>query len=312
MSDFSITSDIVDLPRGAWAKGHRLYILWRGRPVISLTQGDYRAYLHPVYTPAGYALTTESPPDHPHHNAIWLAADRVHCRLPFSVDTFEEAVYNFYVNETFQGRAPGRIISMSVDHDIVSETHLKIRQMLHWQGPPEWAAPEGRTLIHETRTIDIHPDDIAHVFDLRSSLSATEWDLTIGPVRHAYFGIRMTEALRGTQGAVYTDGGGRIGAAAITGETAGWIDCFGLVTQDHTAGIAVFRPPDVEPYPWQVADYGTITINPFGTGGCSLSREETIEQAIRIVTHDGDVNEAGVAERYNAFVSGKISPDNVI
>ena len=303
MTAFNITPDIFDLPRGACAKGHRLNITWNGRSVVSLTQGAFRSYLHPVYSPAGFALTAESPPDHPHHNAIWVAADRVHCRLPFSVDSFEDAVYNFYVNETFQGRAPGRIVSVAIDHNIVSDTHLRLRQKLHWQGPPEWAAPDGRVLAHELRTIDIYPDRMAHVIDVSSRLMATEWDLTIGPARHAYFGVRMVETLRSSQGAVYSEAKGRTGAAEITGKKAGWIDCSGPVIPGHTAGIAVFQPPDVDPYPWQVADYGTMTINPFGTRGSSISPNDHTDQTIRIVLHDGDAGTAGIDDRYKEFVS---------
>lgn len=99
------------------------------------------------------------------------------------------------------------------------------------------------------------------------------------------------------------DGNGRTGAAEITGNTAGWIDCSGPVIPDHAAGIAVFQAPDIDPYPWQVADYGTITINPFGTRGCPISRNEHTDQTIRIVVHDGDAESVGIDDLYKAFVS---------
>ena len=75
MQYFSIDSDAISLPRGAWAKAHRLNVSWNGRPIAALSQGEYRAYLFPVYTPAGFAMTSESPIDHPHQQ---LALDR--CR----------------------------------------------------------------------------------------------------------------------------------------------------------------------------------------------------------------------------------------
>ena len=102
MQFFSIDSDAISLPRGAWAKAHRLNVSWHGRPIAALSQGEYRAYLFPVYTPAGFAVTSESPIDHPHHNSLWIGADHFHCHLPFSTNAYEEATYNFYVNDTFQ------------------------------------------------------------------------------------------------------------------------------------------------------------------------------------------------------------------
>ena len=49
-----------------------------------------------------------------------------------------------------------------------------------------------------TRTIDILPDKTAHIIDVSSRLMAIEWDLTIGPTRHAYFGVRLVETVHGS------------------------------------------------------------------------------------------------------------------
>ena len=95
MQFFSVSDEVVSLPKGAWAKSHRINIYWRGRHITSLSQGKYRAYLFPVYTPQGFAVTTESPIDHPHHNSIWIGTDHLHCHLPFSNQDYEEATYNF-------------------------------------------------------------------------------------------------------------------------------------------------------------------------------------------------------------------------
>ena len=84
MQFFSVSDEVVSLPKGAWAKSHRINIYWQGRHITSLSQGKYRAYLFPVYTPQGFAVTTASPIDHPHHNSIWIGTAHLHCHLPFS------------------------------------------------------------------------------------------------------------------------------------------------------------------------------------------------------------------------------------
>ena len=157
LQNFSLEGDQVALPKGAWAQSHRLNVRWRGRDLTALSQGAFRAYLFPVYTPAGFAVTSESPLDHPHHNSLWIGADHVNCYLPFAGGALEEANYNFYVNDIFQGRAPGRILGVDVEAEEMAEDHLRLAQTLHWQGPIEWGAPQRRTLAVETRTIDIRP-----------------------------------------------------------------------------------------------------------------------------------------------------------
>ena len=302
MPCFSVEDEVVSLPRGAWAKSHRLNVRWRGRDIASLSQGAFRAYLFPVYTPAGFAVTTESPVDHPHHNSLWIGADHVHCRLPFSTDAYEEATYNFYVNETFQGRAPGRILSVSVESTEVSEDHLRLIQTLNWQGPSEWAAPEGRTLIVETRTIDIYPGEAVNLIDIHSQLRPTDWDVSIGPTRHAYFGVRMAEALRVTGGATLTDSACRSGGGAISGQRADWVDCSGPVAAGRHAGVALFPYPPSGSGSWFVADWGLLTVNPFAKRGEAIDRNEVFDLAVRVVVHDGDVEEAGVEALYRSFV----------
>jgi Family of unknown function (DUF6807) len=102
---FMIEDDPIALPRGAWAATERRTLRLDDRPVFSLTQGRYRAYLYPLYTPAGFPVVSEVPADHPHHNAFWIAADHVHCQMPAADNRIEEYTHNFYNDDTFQGRA---------------------------------------------------------------------------------------------------------------------------------------------------------------------------------------------------------------
>ena len=127
-----------------------------------------------------------------------------------------------------------------MEADEIADDHLRLVQTLHWQGPIEWGAPERRTLAVETRTIDIRPGEVANLFDVRSQLRAAEWDLRIGPTRHAYFGLRLTEALRVTNGATMIDAEGRAGGGAISGEVSDWVDCSGTVAAGRQAGGALF------------------------------------------------------------------------
>ena len=225
MKDFTVETDEVALPSGAFAQARRVNVAWRGRTIMALSQGPFRAYVYPLFTPAGVAVTTESPIDHPHHQSLTLGTDHVRVYLPLANDAVEEAHYNFYVNATFQGRAPGRIVGTSIESEEVGEGHLRLVQGLEWRGPEEWGAAEGRVVLRETRTFDIQPGELVNVIELQSRLEPTDWDVRIGPTRHAYFTIRMADGLRLDDGAVVSDSEGRTEPEAIDGRSSDWLDC---------------------------------------------------------------------------------------
>ena len=114
-------------------------------------------------------MTSEHPADHPHHNSFWFAADHVYCRLPVTHGKgYEDYTYNIYLNDTFQGRAPGRIVETAYT-GMPEGDAFRIVQTLDWRGPSEWAAPDGRLAARETRTLLIRRQAGAHVIDVQST-----------------------------------------------------------------------------------------------------------------------------------------------
>ena len=124
MSEFSFESDAIALPKGAWAKTHRQRLRHADRSILAITQGDFRPYVYPLFSPAGYCVSSEAPADHPHHSSLWIGADHVHAQMPAAHETIEEYTYNFYVNETFQGRAPGRMVQSEISGTDLGHGHF--------------------------------------------------------------------------------------------------------------------------------------------------------------------------------------------
>lgn len=301
MRHFTVEDDRIDLPRGATARARRVKVGWRGRQVLGLSQGDFRSYIYPVFTPSGVQVTSESPIDHPHHQSVTIGADHLSCYLPYSSDKVEEANYSFYINYVFQGRAPGRIVSRSVEGSEIAPDHLRLTQELDWQGPEEWGAPDRRIVAVETRTIDVRPADGANVIDVRTRLSPTDWALRIGPTRHAFFTVRLADGLRVVDGGSVVDSEGRSGGDAISGQRAAWVDACGQAYKGHRAGIAVFPHASTADSPWGVADYGTITVNPIFESSWELDPGDSVEAGVSLVVHDGSTGDAGIAEKYHSF-----------
>jgi len=301
VEDFTVLADPDASPYETTSHSRRLKVSWRNRAIIALSQGVYRAYIYPVFTPAGMPVTTEAPVDHPHHQSITVGTDRFDLYSSDPRNDYARANYNFYMDETYQGRAPGKILSNSVDIIEVAENHLRLVQTLHWHGPPDWANADGFILADETRTIDIYPGDVANIIDIRSQLMPTELDILIGGTVHGYFVVRMADGLRPVDGGTLIDSEGRIGSAKIRGQLADWVDCSGKAAHGQKAGVAVFPYPLARNVPWHLSDWGFIMVNPYQVEARRVNRGNVAEVAVRVVAHDGDVNEAGVAELYESF-----------
>jgi len=307
MSDsdaFHFSDDPIALPKGAWARTERRTLRRGDRPVLSLTQGRLRACVYPLYTPQGFALTSECPADHPHHNSFWIAADHVNCLMPAAGGRFEEYTYNFYVDEVFQGRAPGRILAGGTAFATNEAGRCMLRQSLEWRGPIEWAAPEGRLALREERTYEIALAPDMYVIDVRSRPSAADWDVSIGPTRHAYFNVRVAEGMAVTSGGRVEDDRGRAGGDAISGIGAKWVDYSGPVGGGHWAGLSVFpHPGDHAETSWFVSDWGVVTVGPFRNQARPVRKGQSLTLRYRVLAHDGDLRQADVAERYEEYVS---------
>lgn len=288
MADFHFESDVVALPQGAWSKTHRVTLRWQGHDILALTQGPFRTYLYPLYTPAGFAITAEVPADHPHHSSVWIGADHLHCRVPVAGGHIEEYTYCFYLNETFQGRAPGRIHEVGREAVECNPGHFRIVQRNEWRGPAEWGAAEGRVVALETRTIDVRPGDTYHLLDICSRLEPTQWDLTLGPTRHAFFNVRVAESMRVTRGGEVVDSERRSGGDRVSGSGARWVDYSGPVGGGQRAGIAVLPRFHSSNLTWFVYDWGTVTVNPFFPEGRLVRLGEAFTFDVRLVVHDGD------------------------
>ena len=290
MTRFSVEPDRVDLPSGATAGARRTWIKRDGRLIAALSQNAYRAYIYPLFTPSGVSVTAESPIDHPHHNSVTVGADHFDCLFVYDGHRTERGTYNFYVNETFQGRATGRIVAVSVESlGDVDETH-RIVQRLEWQGPVEWGAPERRVLAKEIRTIEVSTTDRANVLDIRSRLEPTEWDMVIGPTRHAYFTVRMADGLRVVDGGRIVDADGRGAVEDINDNTAAWVDMSAVGPHGQEVGVAVVSHPSPLPSSWYAHEWGSIALNPFLHDERSIQRGKALELRVTVVAHDGPLS----------------------
>jgi hypothetical protein len=293
MSALTFTSDALALPPGAFARTARHWLRRAGVPVFAHTQGPFRPYLFPLCSPTGYLVVSERPADHPHHNGVWIGADHVHRLTPVGAGRTEEYTYNFYVDEVFQGRAPGCQIVEAMTAADLPDGGFALDQRIVWRGPVEWGAPDGRVVLRERRRIVLRPASPGrHVIDVSSRLQAPAAAVRLGPTRHAYFNVRVAETMIGANGGRIADAFGRTGADAGA-DGVPWVDVTGPVGGGALAGIAVIAQPRPGLTPtWFVADWGVVSVGHFRRDGLTLDVGRTFATAFTLVVHDGRIDPA--------------------
>jgi len=302
-NNFHFNIEPIALPKGAWSKPERRKLHYGGRDVLGLTQGEFRSYLFPIYTPRGFAITSECPADHPHHNSIWIGSDHVNCLVPSAEGKIEEYTYNFYVNETFQGRAPGKILSMGAIGETLEPAGYRIIQTLEWRGPPEWGAPETRLIMHEKRTFDLTPGQTHYVIDVRSELRAADYDIELGPTRHGFFNVRIADSMQLSAGGRFLDANGRSDSNLISGSDTCWVNFSGPVGDGNQAGITIMPNPECGQPWWFVSDWGVITVGHFRHKKKRIPRGEIMKFDFRVVVHDDAVETIDMAGIYSNYLN---------
>ncbi len=282
---FALTPVDIPLPRGAFAGGGRDILRHGNTPLCAFTRGKLRPCLHPVWTPAGHVVTAEQPADHPHHRGIWCASDHVGLLMQ-GPDGIERYDYGFYVDEVFQGRAPGHIRQSDINLVAESDDCALVAQSLEWIGPTEWGASGGRHVLAEQRWTAVSLTKTALILDITSEVSpASDIPVVLGPTRHAWFNARLADGIALSLTAVPRDDQGRRGAAMIPARDTAWVDYSGPVGGGE-AGITVM-PIDPEDSAWFVADWGVITVGHIRDQAQTLQPGERARFSCRIVAHDG-------------------------
>jgi hypothetical protein len=295
------TFEAVDLslPKGAFAGGGRRILRREGRPVAGFTDGRFRPFLHPLWTPSGAVVTAEAPADHPHHAGLWLGADHVNALMPATGGP-ETYTYNFYVNDVFQGRAPGTI-AVTGEAAAGEGSAARIVQRLEWRGPREWGAPEGRTILSETRTTVVREAAAAVVIDIVCELSAPLAPVEIGPTRHAFFNVRVADSMSLSGGGGPLCSRGHCGATAVSGDGAAWVDFSGPVGHEAMAGVALMPAPDAGSW-WFVADWGVMTASPVRAAPLAVDPGAPVRLCARAVIHDGTAGDVDLAGHHEAYL----------
>jgi hypothetical protein len=156
-------------------------------------------------------------------------------------------------------------------------------------------------------------------FDFEITLQAPEHPVTFGDTKEGSLAMRLAETMRFKgkvgQGHIINSAGER--DDATWGKRANWCDYYGPVN-GKTVGVAIFDHPKNPRHPtwWHVRDYGLFAANPFGrhdfekledkeAGNLTIPARGHITFRYRFILHEGDEQQAHIAEKYDRYVKSK-------
>lgn len=281
--------------------------------------GATRPYCYPVLAPDGMPLTRDFPmkqtpgeeTDHPWQRSL----------------IFEHSDLNGvdFWNEPGGGAGAPKAKGTTV-HDAVLETTNGAVGILRVRN--RYVAPDGRLICTDERTLRFRGEAEARVLDYEVTLHALpNAPLEIGDNKDGTMAVRVAQwmtmphqvrgASVGGTGQIVTANGER--DADAWGKRADWCE-YHAEHNGKVYGIAIFDHPENLHHPtwWMARDYGLFGANPFGqhdfergatpraAGAHTVPAGGTLTLRYRFYFHFGDEKSAQVAERYAAYVAGRM------
>jgi hypothetical protein len=261
-----------------------------------------RPYCYPLMGPGNVAMTRDWPMketpgeerDHRHHRSLWFAHGAINGQDFWS----EEKAFGKTVHEEFLEVKSGQ------DAGVIKSRN-------------KWVAADGKVVCTDERTLRIYNPGRARerVLDFDITFFASNGDLTFGDTKEGTMAVRLAETVRLTRSAgkghIVNSAGVRDGQT--WGKRADWCDYYGPV-EGKIVGIAIFDHPQNPRHPtwWHVRDYGLFAANPFGkhdfesltdkhAGDLTVPAGQSVTFRYRFYLHEGDEQQAKVAERYKEY-----------
>jgi len=281
-----------------------------------------KPYLYPLRAASGTIVTRRfpieivpgEPTDHPHHRGLFFAHSDVN-----GID--------FWNNETSYKTPPpmGRIV---------------YEKLLKSQGGRSatisvqlgWIAPDGKKLVEEIRTMELHQTAKLRITDVDITLKAVA-PVIFGDAKDGTFGLRLDPALQedkvikesgkpnrtypGTPG-VIVNAEGVLHEKDVWGKLSNWVDYSGEIGGEKLGVAILDHPANSRRARWHVRAYGLFAANPFGYGVFTNDKSNNGSVALvpgsasgaslhfryRVVVHPGDAQSAAIPKLWEDFSRG--------
>ena len=226
--------------------------------------------------------------DHPHHASLWYTHGEVNGISFWHVAKQTGEIHH----EKF----------LKLEKNVISTRN-------------KWLDAKGKVVCRDERILEFFADGEDRAIDVTIKLIADSGDVTFGDTKEGSMGIRSNPVLRlkgpvAKGKAVNSEG---VKDKAVWGKRAAWVSYWAPMN-GKVVGFSIFDHSSNPRHPtwWHARDYGLVAANPFGihnferkpkgTGDMKIKNGDSITFRYRFLFHEGDFNEAKIADRYQGWV----------
>jgi hypothetical protein len=223
-----------EAPGYSWRRTDTTLALLRGTNVVWQSVADRaqgKPYFHPLATPGGVVVSDLRPADHRWHRALWSSWKIINGLLYWDEDP-----------KTGRSQAATDALNWTAEPRPDGSARLNFSVSYHpWEGMP---------VLTEKRVVEVSaPTRNGYILDWVATFTAvTNVVLDRTAAGYAGFSLRLGPEQRKW---TFTDSEGRLGQAAIHGQTARWVK---LSAGTNAPAVAIFDHPDNPRHParWYV------------------------------------------------------------
>lgn len=297
-------------------QGDKIEVKIGGKPftIYTFDPNISKAFLEPLRDANGVIVTRQLaignniPPGHehdkgfePHQRAMYFGHGDVD---GYSFWT-EEAFMRYYGHSSPQKF--GRMVFRKIDEMKSGPSFGVIRATFDLEGP------DRKPFAEETQAYKFSGDKDSRVIDCEFVIKAGKEPVKFGDTKEGTFAVRLAPELDAPGGTMVNSEDGK-GESQVWGKRANWVDVDGVIN-GQKLGVAVFENPDSFRHPtyWHARGYGLLAANPFGLkyflkdpkqdGSYTLPAGKSIRFHYRVVIHEGDYKNAGIAEEYKQYAA---------
>jgi hypothetical protein len=211
----------------------------------------------------------EAPPDHPHHQGIWIGLE---------IDGND--LWNAGSRNLPRHRQM-IVPELESVQPLVSTSTVDFIHQVHW------LTTDGELLLHEERRVRFRLRPECTQITWSSSFSHPEKITRLGQTKESGIGIRVPPHWETHFGGQIRNASGDVGEAACFDKDSPWLNIEGCALDNAMAGLLFLPVSQKETCPWFTRDYGCHVYNPARHAAIQLAPTESLTWSVQFLAYDG-------------------------
>lgn len=247
----------------------RWWVRWGDRLLGGYSANGLRSYVFPLYSPAGILVLQESPPDHPHHQGVWVG-----------LEINGHDLWNAGSRGLPGHRQEAAPALPQLQPDIGADG-VRFAHEVHWR------TEDGGELLRERRTVRFWAGETYTAVEWASTFYRPTEGVHLGQTKEAGIGLRVPPHWETVHGGQIRNAWGDTGEAGAFNKPSPWINIEGRAAGNEVAGLLFAPLPESEPCSWFTRDYGVHVYNPARHRAIELVPSQSLTWTVQVIAYDG-------------------------